>query len=46
MLASTVVQSEVVQEKVHRTIEDILANEILRKKTSEALKASIYGIFN
>lgn len=43
--AGMVVQSEVVQEKVHQTVEDVLANEILRKKTSEALKASMYGMF-
>lgn len=43
--AGTVIQSDVVQTKVHETVSNVLADEILRKKTSEALSASIYGMF-
>lgn len=45
IFASTVIQSDPVQEKVHNTVNDVLADEIIREKTSELLKASIYGMF-
>jgi hypothetical protein len=44
--AGTVVQSDVVQQRVHDTVINVLTNTIVHKYLSVALKTSIYGMFS